>query len=311
MVFPGRFKEQFVSDKMDNVSLSFLVDQLDIRRGGVAANIAFSLGKLGGNPVLVGSVGADFEEYRSWLQRHNVDTTSVRVSQTKHTSRFLCTTDQDQNQIASFYAGAMEEAREIELKPIAERVGGFDLVLVSPNDPEAMLRHTEECRQRGYPFAADPSQQLARMGGEEIRRLVDGATYLFTNEYETGLLLQSTGWSHEEVLGKVGSWVQTLGGEGVRIESTNHATVTVPVVPAKEKADPTGVGDAFRAGFLWALSKQLPLQRAAQVGCALATIGLETVGPQEYQLDRASFSDRIARTYGEDAAAEIEPKLRV
>jgi adenosine kinase len=311
MSFSGRFSDQFVADQLENVSLSFLVEQLDIRRGGVAANIAFALGRMGLKPTLVGAVGKDFEDYRSWLERHNVDTTSVHVSADKHTARFLCTTDEAQNQIASFYAGAMSEAREIELKTVADRVGELELVLVSPNDPEAMLRHTDECRQRGYPFAADISQQLAIMPGADVRALVEGATYLFTNEYESSLLLKHTGWSTAEVLDRVGSWVTTYGGKGVRIEGRGHEPVAVDAVPGVKEVEPTGVGDAFRAGFLWAISRKMTMERAAQAGCVLASIVLETVGPQEYALERADFSDRAARAYGNDAAAEIESKLRV
>ncbi|PXY28621.1 carbohydrate kinase family protein [Prauserella flavalba] len=311
MVFPGRFADQFVADQLEKVSLSFLVDQLDIRRGGVAANICFGLGSLGMSPVLVGAVGTDFDDYRSWLERHGVDTKSVHVSQTRHTSRFLCTTDETQAQIASFYAGAMEEAREIELQAVADRLGGIDLVVVAPNDPVAMVRHTEECRQRGFPFAADPSQQLARMDGPDVRSLVEGASYLFTNEYETSLLLRVTGWSAQDVLDRVGLWVQTHGPDGVRIEGTGAEPVTVAAHEVTGEADPTGVGDAFRSGFLWGVHAKLNVERSAQVGCTLAAIVLETVGTQEYTLDRADFSKRVARTYGSDAAAEIESKLRV
>jgi adenosine kinase len=311
MVFPGKFSEQLVEGQLDKVSLSFLVDQLDIRRGGVAANIAFSLGALGMSPILVGAVGADFDDYRSWLERHGVDTKSVHVSSTRHTSRFLCTTDDAQNQIASFYAGAMTEARDIELQTVADRTGGLDLVVVAPNDPDAMVRHTEECRQRGFPFAADPSQQLARMGGAEVRLLVDGAAYLFTNEYETSLLLRSTGWSEAEVMDRVGCWITTHGGDGVRICAKDQEPVKVPAVPVRDEVDPTGIGDAFRAGFLWGLHWKLSPERATQAGCTLAAIVLETVGTQEYHLDRADFSNRVARVYGNDAAAEIESKLRV
>ncbi|WP_028661711.1 carbohydrate kinase family protein [Saccharomonospora saliphila] len=311
MSFSGKFSDQFVADQLENVSLSFLVEQLDIRRGGVAANISFALGRMGLTPILVGAVGKDFDDYRSWLERHGVDTKSVHVSADKHTARFLCTTDETQNQIASFYAGAMSEAREIELKTVADRVGDLDLVFVSPNDPEAMLRHTEECRQRGYPFAADISQQLAIMSGEDVRKLVDGATYLFTNEYESSLLLKHTGWTVDEVLDRVGSWVTTYGGKGVGIEGRGHDPVRVDAVPGVQETEPTGVGDAFRSGFLWGISRKMTMERAAQAGCVLASIVLETVGPQEYPLDRADFSDRVARAYGNDAAAEIESKLRV
>ena len=309
MTFPGRFTDQLVQEKIENVSLSFLVDQLDIRRGGVAANIAFGIGCLGLTPILVGAVGADFADYRSWLERHGVDTSSVHVSDVRHTARFLCTTDVDDNQIASFYTGAMAEARDIELAPIAARFGGLDLVLVSPNDPDAMVRHTEECRTRGYPFAADPSQQLARMEGEEIRKLVGGAAYLFTNEYESALIEQKTGWSAEEILDQVQVRVTTHGAKGVRIDRKGEPSISVPVVPVGEKLDPTGVGDAFRAGFLSGLSWDLPLERCAQIGNLLATYTLESVGPQEYRLDRAAALARLSATYGEEAAGEIGAHL--
>ncbi|WP_055574693.1 PfkB family carbohydrate kinase, partial [Streptomyces prasinopilosus] len=218
MTFPGRFADQLVADQLHTVSLSFLVDALDVRRGGVAANIAFGMGQLGTRPVLVGAAGADFDEYRAWLDRHGVDTESVRISETLHTARFVCTTDADHNQIGSFYTGAMSEARLIELKTVADRVGGLDLVSIGADDPEAMLRHTEECRARNIPFAADFSQQIARMDGEEIRILLDGATYLFSNEYEKGLIESKTGWTDAEILGRVGHRVTTLGSRGVRVE---------------------------------------------------------------------------------------------
>ncbi|HVV30558.1 MAG TPA: PfkB family carbohydrate kinase, partial [Mycobacteriales bacterium] len=214
MTFPGRFRDSLLEGSLEKVSLSFLVDELVVRRGGTAANIAFGMGSLGCRPVLVGAVGEDFADYRSWLERHGVDTASVLVSETAHTARFLCTTDTDLNQIASFYPGAMSEARDIELAPVARRLGSIDLVVVSPNDPEAMLRHTDECRQRGYPFMADPSQQLALMDGPDLRRLVDGARYLVTNEYERDLLASKTGWTEKELLTRVGIRLTTIGAEG-------------------------------------------------------------------------------------------------
>lgn len=310
MFFPGRFTEQFVSDRLDRVSLSFLVDDLMIRRGGVAANIAFGLGVLGLRPVLVGAVGSDFDDYRTWLERHGVDTGSVHVSRTRHTARFLCTTDQDQNQIASFYAGAMVEARDIALRPVAERVGGLDLVVVAPNDPEAMLRHTAECRAQGYRFAADPSQQLARMESEQIRELIDGAAYLFTNDYEKALVEQKTGWSDEEVLDRVRVRVTTLGPKGARIDRKGEPSLHVPPAPERGKADPTGVGDAFRAGFLAGVAWGLSLERCAQIGNLIATHVLERVGSQEYELSRTTFLERFTAAYGAAAADEVAPHLR-
>jgi len=309
MTFPGRFADSLVADKLDRVSLSFLVETLDVRRGGVAPNIAFGMGCLGLSPVLVGAVGPDFADYRSWLDRHGVDTASVRVSDVRHTARFVCTTDSEQCQIASFYAGAMSEAREIELGPVADRVGGLDLVLIGANDPEGMVRHTDECRYRGFRFVADPSQQLARMEGPEIRQLVEGAAYLFTNEYEAALIHQKTGWSEREVAGIVQARITTLGPQGARVERRGEPAVAVPIAEEDRRADPTGVGDAFRAGFLAGMAWGLSDQRAAQVGSLLATYVIETIGTQEYELAQKHFLDRLAKAYGDDAAAEVEPHL--
>lgn len=309
MMFPGRFREQLIDGQLDQVSLSFLVDELEIRRGGIGANIAFGMGCLGQRPVLIGGVGADFDDYRSWLKEHNVDTDSVYVSATKHTARFLCTTDADQNQIASFYAGAMGEAANVELKSVADRVGPIDLVVIAPHDPAAMLQHTQECRDRGYRFAADVSQQLARMSGEEIRQLVDGATYLFTNAYERKLLEQKTGWAGDEVLARVETSVTTHGRDGVVIQRKGAPALTVPVVPVREAADPTGIGDGFRAGFLTGMAWGIGEERAAQVGCMVATLVLEAIGPQEYQIEPEKFVARLGEAYGEDAAAEVRAKL--
>ncbi|WP_328722137.1 carbohydrate kinase family protein [Streptomyces sp. NBC_00247] len=309
MTFPGRFADQLVADQLHTVSLSFLVDALDVRRGGVAANICFGMGQLGTSPVLVGAAGSDFDEYRAWLDRHGVDTGSVRISEVLHTARFVCTTDADHNQIGSFYTGAMSEARLIELHSVAERFGGLDLVSIGADDPEAMLRHTEECRSRGIPFAADFSQQIARMNGEEIRILLEGATYLFSNEYEKGLIESKTGWTDEEILAKVGHRVTTLGARGVRIERVGEPVIEVGCPDEEAKADPTGVGDAFRAGFLSGLAWGVGLERAAQVGCMLATLVIETVGTQEYTLRRSRFMDRFAKAYGHEAADEVRAHL--
>jgi adenosine kinase len=309
MTFPGRFSEQLLAERLESISLSFLVDELVIRRGGVAANISFGLGRLGLRPILVGAVGADFDDYRSWLERHGVDCESVHVSDTAHTARFLCTTDIDANQLASFYAGAMSEAREIELGPIATRVGGLDLVVISPNDPEAMRRHTEECRQRGISFVADPSQQLARIDGDEIRRLVDGAKILFSNEYEAHLMESKTGWNEQELVERVGLWVVTRGSDGCVLRRSGVSDVAVPTVPEVHRADPTGVGDGFRAGFLAALAWGLDETRCAQVGSLVATYVLETVGTQEYTLDAGDFLRRFDTAFGSEAAADLAPHL--
>ena len=311
MTFSGRFADSLVPDQLDKISVSFLAHSLEVRRGGVAANISFGMANLGQHPVLVGAVGEDFADYRSWLERHGVDCGSVLTSQTQHTARFVCTTDDDMAQIATFYAGAMSEAREIELAPIAERVGGLDLVLVGPDDPEAMRRHTRECRTRGIPFVADPSQQLAFSDGELIRELVDGAEYLITNEYESHLTEQKTGWSQQEIDSRVTYRVTTLGKDGVRITGKGiEEPIEVGVAREVRKADPTGVGDAFRAGFLTGVSEGLPLRESAELGSMLATYVIETVGTQEYELGQARFLERLAEAYGQESADRIAGHVR-
>ena len=305
MTFPGRFVEQFIAEKIDRVSLSFLVDKLEIRRGGVAANISFGLGELGLRPLLVGAVGADFGPYRDWLCQHGVDCGGVRESTRQHTARFVCTTDLDGNQIASFYPGAMSEDAEIDLAPLATQAGGLDLVLIGASDPDAMLSHTRECAALGIPFAADPSQQLPRLEGPQLRALVDGAAYLFCNEYEEALIERKSGWGSADVLGRVAVRITTLGPAGARVERSGEPPIVVGPVPEQRKADPTGTGDAFRAGFLAAIGWGLSLERAAQLGNLLAVTVLEVDGPQEYELKPALVAERLAGAYGQEAAAEI------
>lgn len=309
MTFDGRFSDQLVPEQLHRVSLSFMVDELDVRRGGNAANIAFGIAQMGLRPVLLGAVGPDFDEYRAWLDRHGVDTASVHVSELRYTARFLCTTDRDHNQIASFYAGAMADARNIELRPVAERVGALDLLVVAPNDPEAMLRHTAEAHAEAIPVMADPSQQLTSLEGDDVRRLVAGARYLVANDYEMALIESKTGWSHDQVLTQVDVCVTTHGPAGSIIERSGDDLIKVPAAPEEAKADPTGVGDAFRAGLLAARTWGLGLERSAQVGSLLATLVLERVGTQEYEIEAESFLRRLAGAYGEDAANEVRPHL--
>jgi adenosine kinase len=309
MTFGGKFRDSLVVEQLDKLSVSFLVDELEIRRGGVAPNMCFGLGALGLSPVLVGAAGDDFADYRSWLERHGVDCSSVHISETRHTARFVCTTDATMAQFASFYPGAMSEARLVELKPIVDRVGDPTFVLIAADDPEGMVRHTNECRQRGYPFIADPSQQLAFSDGELIRDLIDGAAYLFSNEYESHMIESKTGWSADEILDRVGVQVTTLGKDGVRISQRGEADIVLPAAKDVHALEPTGVGDAFRAGFLAALEWGLAHERAAEVGCVLAAYVVETVGTQEYSFTPSEFVKRIEDSYGIDAALDISPHL--
>ena len=305
MTYSGKFTDSLVAGSLEKVSLSFLVDTLDVRRGGCAANIAFGMGALGLNPILIAAVGKDWADYDAWLSRHGVDTSHALVSTTLHTAHFILTTDQELNQIASFFPGAMSEARNIELSPIMEKVGRLDLLVISPDDPEAMLRHSEVCRQQQIAFAADPSQQMARMSGEEIKLLIDGAAYLFLNEYELALAMQKTGWSDREILERVKYRVVTLGSKGAKVESAAGEFVQVACPKEKSKTDPTGVGDSFRSGFIAGLAWGLSHERCAQLGALIATYVIETLGTQEYRFTKAEFIARFAEAYGQASADEI------
>jgi adenosine kinase len=309
MTFSGKFTDSFVAGSLEKVSLSFLVDSLDVRRGGCAANICYGMGVLGLNPVLIAAVGKDWADYEAWLSRHGVDTSHALVSTSLYTAHFMVTTDDDLNQIASFFPGAMSEARNIELAPIMEKTGRFDMVVISPDDPEAMLHHSDVCRSEGIAFAADPSQQMARMSGEEIKLLIDGASYLFLNEYELALAMQKTGWSDREILERVKVRVVTLGSKGAKVESAAGEFVQVGTPQEKSKTDPTGVGDSFRSGFIAGLAWGLNHERCAQLGSLIATYVIETMGTQEYRFTSAEFLARFDASYGAEAAAEIAPHL--
>lgn len=309
MTFSGKFTDSFVAGSLEKVSLSFLVDSLDVRRGGCAANICYGMGVLGLNPVLIAAVGKDWADYEAWLSRHGVDTSHALVSTTLYTAHFMVTTDDDLNQIASFFPGAMSEARNIELGPIMEKTGRFDMVVISPDDPQAMLHHSDVCRKEGIPFAADPSQQMARMSGEEIKLLIDGASYLFLNEYELALAMQKTGWSDREILEHVKIRVVTLGSKGAKVESATGEFVQVGVPQEKSKTDPTGVGDSFRSGFIAGLAWGLNHERCAQLGSLIATYVIETMGTQEYRFTSPEFLTRFEASYGAEAASQVAPHL--
>lgn len=310
MTFPGKFTDSLVAGSLEKVSLSFLVDGLEVRRGGCAANIVYGMGVLGLNPVLIAAVGKDWADYDAWLIRHGVDTSHVLISTTQFTAHFMVTTDTELNQIASFFPGAMSEARNIELAPIMEKTGRFDIVVISPDDPEAMLRHSEVCRSQGIAFAADPSQQMARMSGEDIRQLITGAKYLFLNEYELALAMQKTGWTDSQILDLVEYRVVTMGSHGAKVESKNGEFVQVGVPKERAKIDPTGVGDSFRSGFIAGLAWGLNHERCAQLGSMIATYVIETTGTQEYRFTADEFVSRFSEAYGAEAAIEISAQLK-
>ena len=311
MTYSGKFTDSLVAGSLEKVSLSFLVDGLEVRRGGCAANIAFGMGSLGLNPILIAAVGIDWPDYDAWLVRHGVDTSHVLISKTLHTAHFMVTTDTELNQIASFFPGAMSEARNIELAPIIAKTGKFDLLVISPDDPQAMMAYSQMARDLKIPVAADPSQQLARMDGKEIAQLIDGAKYLFLNEYELALAIQKTGWTDRQLFDRVQVRVVTLGSKGAQIEEHGKESIYVGVPKEKAKLDPTGVGDNFRSGFIAGLAWGLGHERCGQLGSMLATYCIETTGTQEYHFTKDEFLSRFEVAYGKVAADEVKPHLNV
>jgi adenosine kinase len=309
MTFPGRFSEQLLPESLAHLSVVFLVDDLQVRRGGVAANIAYGMGQLGEQPLLVGAVGRDGEDYVASLAAGGVDTTGVRVSAERHTARFVCTTDTDLNQVAAFYPGAMAEAAQIRLADL----GPLDLVVVSPNDPDAMVAHTAEAAGLGVTTIADPGQQVSSLDRESLRRLLEGPSLLFTNAYEGELLEHKTGWSAAEIAERVATRITTRGAAGVTVARAGEPELQVDVVPTTGAVDPTGVGDAFRAGWLSAHGAGLSLQRCVELGTLLAVLCLEGSGPQGWSLTapgaREAAVGRLEATHGAAAAAELRPLL--
>ena len=308
MTFAGKFTDTLIAEKLDKISVSFLVGNLEIRRGGVAGNISYGLGCLGLRPLLVGCVGPDFAEYRAWLEEHGVDTSGVRTSDTRQTARFTATNDESGNQIASFYPGAMSEDSEIDITSLVA-ANGIELVLIGAGDPGAMQLHTADCRAAGIPFAADFSQQVAFLDGDAMRTLIEGAAYLFCNEYEAAVIESKTGWTGADVLSRVGTRIVTLGSEGARVEKQGADPIVVGPVKDATFVEPTGAGDAFRCGFLAATAWGLSVERAVQLGNLMAVHALETVGPQEYDLTAGLLADRAKRNYGAEAAAEFTEHL--
>lgn len=293
MSFPGKFTEHFLPEHMSRVSLSFLVDSMDKRRGGCAPNIAYTLALLGERPRLMATAGQDFSDYRRWLEAAHVDTSLVREVPDRFTASFFCSTDNDSNQIASFYTGAMANAAELSFRDVQE----CGLAIISPNDPAAMLQYAEECRVLGIPYIWDPGQQCARMSGDELKDGLVGATIVICNDYEFELIRQKTGLDEEGILAHSGALVITRGEHGCTIRERAGQTA-VPAVPPHRIVDPTGVGDAFRGGFLKGMARGASYTVCAQLGSVAATYALEHLGGQSHAFTWKEFLDRYEAHFG-------------
>ncbi len=293
MSFPGRFTEHFLPEHMDRVSLSFLVDTMDKRRGGCAPNIAYTLALLGEHPLLMATAGEDFGEYREWLESAGVDTSLVRHVAGKFTASFFCSTDQHNNQIASFYTGAMADAGELSFRTVHD----CGLAIISPNDPRAMLQYADECRTLGIRHVFDPGQQCTRMSGDELREGAIGATIVICNDYEFELLKQKTGLGETDILARSEALIVTRGEHGCSV-FTPGGRLDVPAVVPRRIVDPTGVGDAFRGGLLKGLAAGCSYQTSAQMGSVAATYVLEHLGGQSHTYSWAEFGRRYEEHFG-------------
>ena len=293
MTFPGYFKEQILPERLESISLSFLVDSMSKQRGGIAPNIAYTMALLGERPRVMATVGEDFEEYRAWLEAKGVDTALMCVVGGVFTASFFATTDQASAQIASFYPGAMGFAATQSLTELGSKP---DLVIVSPNAPDAMMKFPAECRDLGIKYLYDPSQQVLRLEGHEIARDMEGAHFLFCNDYEFGLISKKTGWSLDQVLDHVNNLVITRGKDGADLYSGTDA-VHIPTVPEDEIVDPTGVGDAFRGGFLTGYSRGFDWKLCGEIGSLAAVYCLEQRGPQSHNYSRTEFVTRFRRHF--------------
>jgi adenosine kinase len=293
MSFPGKFTEHFLAEHMQRVSLSFLVDTMDKRRGGCAPNIAYTLALLGERPYLMGTAGQDFPEYGEWLKAAGVDTSLVKLVPDKFTASFFCSTDTENNQIASFYTGAMANAAELSFRTIANP----GLVIIGPNDPAAMLQYAEECRTLAIPYIFDHGQQVARMSGDELRDGIVGADVVVCNDYEFELTRQKTGMSEDDVLRTARVLIITRGEHGCSVYEKGSRTDVKAVAPHRI-VDPTGVGDAFRAGFMKGMAVGAPLQVSAQIGSVAATYALEHLGGQSHAYAWDEFLARYESHFG-------------
>jgi adenosine kinase len=294
MRFPGYFRDHILPDKLHQISLSFLVESMVVRRGGIAPNIAYTLALLGGHPRLMATVGEDFAEYRAWLENQGVDTHLAQVIKGVFTASFFVNTDRSNAQIASFYPGAMAYAAQLSFKALD--LQGPALAVISPNDPGAMNQYVDECIALKIPYLYDPSQQIVRLDAENLRRGVEGARALFVNDYEFGLIQKATGLTPEEILAHTEFFVVTRGEEGASIY-TASGEIHVPIFPAEQIVDPTGVGDAFRGGFLAGYSRGWDLKLCGEMGSLAATYCLENEGTQAHYFTPSEFALRFRKRF--------------
>ncbi len=305
MVFPGRFREHILADKMDSFSVSFLVDSLKRMLGGTAPNIAYSLALLGERPTLVGTVGEDWGEYRDWLEANGVDVSGVLVIPNEFTASCFINTDEQNSQITAFYSGAMAKAGKISFHENGR--GETDLVIIAPNDPQAMITYAQECTELGIPYVYDPSMQAPRMSGAELELGFKGARVLAGNDYEFGMMAEKIGISEHELRRRVPITVMTRGADGALI-TVDGVEYEIPAAQPRAIVDPTGAGDAFRAGFVKGMARSVSWPVAGRMGALAAAYVLEHVGAKSHSYTIAEFIERYHANFGasDEVAALLE-----
>jgi adenosine kinase len=300
MFFPGRFSEHLIAGQLDKISVSFLVDSLQRQRGGTAPNIAYNLALVGGRPTVMATAGHDFGEYRTWLERHGVDTSAIVEIPDLFCASFFVNTDEEQNQIGHFYSGAMAEANKLSF---AVQAPDTDLAIISPNDPAAMRTYAAECRQLGIAFIYDPSQQTIRLSAEDLLAGLEGCTLLTVNEYEFSMIREKTGLSEAEILERCGGLLITRGKSGSTIQ-VNDCRYDIPAVPLKALVEPTGAGDAFRGGLMRGMQLGLPWEIAGRMGALASAYVLESFGTQSHHYTTADFVTRFRQHFDDCGALE-------
>jgi len=295
MHYPGLYRDHILPDQLDKISLSFLADSLRRERGGVAANVAYTMKLLGADPIVFATVGEDFGDYRRWMEASGLRTDHIVEIAGEFTASFFVGSDEEQNQIAIFYTGAMAQSRNYSLE--MRGLGDAQMVLISPNDPQAMLRYAVECKQLGIPYAYDPSQQIARLSGEELVESIPGATFLLCNEYELGMIQKKTGWSLDDIRAQVSVLVQTLGKDGsmIYLDGAEHQ---IPAARLEKMIDPTGGGDAYRGGLFAAMLKGLPWEVCGRVGALCGAYALEHTGTTAHTFTPAQLAARYVENFG-------------
>jgi adenosine kinase len=304
MSFPGRFKDHILPDKIDILSVSFLVDSMRRERGGCAPNIAYNLSLLGERPCVMGTVGEDFAEYRAWLESHGIDTSLIKEIAGEFTASFFVSTDCDNNQIASFYTGAMSKASLLSFRD--QNCQDIEVAIISPNDPAAMVCYVEECRALGIPYIYDPSQQIIRLGADDLISGLRGCRILVVNDYEFEMLKNKTGLSEEDIAALTETVVVTKGELGSTI-TTKGRRLDIPPAPPRCLAEPTGVGDAYRAGLIKGFIRGYSWETTGRLGSLAATYALEEYGTQKHRYSLSEFVARFREVFGD--AAELDDLL--